>query len=56
MAAFQRRQLALRHPAPPAEVEALRAACPPGEVPDADVPLARTLATDPVAYPAALAR
>jgi carboxyl-terminal processing protease len=49
-------QRGLRHPVPPAEAEALRAACPPGDAREADLALARTLAADPAAMAAALAR
>jgi hypothetical protein len=56
MGVVQSRQQALRYPADPAEAEALRAACPPGEVPDADVAVARALALDAAAGAAALPR
>ncbi len=47
---------ALRHPVPAATVEALRAACPPGEGSEADLPAARALVLDPIAHRAAMAR
>ena len=52
----QSRQRALRHPVSPEEAEALRAFCPPGEVPEADVAVARALALDPAAEAAAIPR
>lgn len=54
MGEAQSRQQALRHPVDPAEAEALRAACPPGEMPEADVAVARALALDPTAEAMAL--
>lgn len=56
MGPAQSRQRALRHPVPLAEVEAIRAACPAGDPREADVPLARALAADPLAMAAAMAR
>jgi carboxyl-terminal processing protease len=56
MAQAQARQQALRHPVNPVEVETLRAVCPPGEVPDSDLPVARALALDPAAVAQALPR
>lgn len=56
MGPVQARQRALRPPVPPGVAEALRATCPPEEVPDADMPLVRSLALDPFALAAATAR
>ena len=56
MSVAQRRQRALRHPAPTAEAEAIRAACPAGDAREGDLALARALALDPVALAAAMAR
>lgn len=46
----------LRHPVPAETATRLRATCPPGEAADPDLPLARALATDPLALRAAMAR
>ena len=56
MGPSQTRQRALRHPVPPAEAEALRAACPAGELPESALAAVRTVALDPLARAAALAR
>ena len=56
MGQAQARVQALRHPVGAAEAEALRALCPPGEVPEADVPIARSLVLDPAAMLAAMPR
>ena len=54
MRTAQSRQQALRHPVSTEEAEALRDACPPGEVTEADVAVARALALDPAAEAAAM--
>jgi carboxyl-terminal processing protease len=56
MGMAQARQRALRHPAAATEVEALRAACPPGDGQETDLALARALATDMLALAAAMPR
>lgn len=56
MGAAQARQQAARHPVTTEEAEALRAFCPPGAVPDADVPIARSLALDAGALAGAMPR
>lgn len=47
---------ALRHPVPAATIDALRASCPPGDGSEDDLPSARALVLDPIAYRAAMAR
>jgi carboxyl-terminal processing protease len=54
MGAAQARQRAMRHPVSAEEAESLRIVCPPGEVPDSDVPVARGLALDAAAGAAAM--
>nr|WP_246513832.1 S41 family peptidase [Neoroseomonas soli] len=47
---------ALRHPVPAGTAEALRAACPPGDGQETDLPIARALVLDPLALAAAMSR
>ncbi len=56
MAQAQARQRALRHPVSAADAEALRASCPPGEVPEGDLPMARALVLDPGTQARAMAQ
>lgn len=56
MAAMQAAERAFRYPVPAREVARIRAACPPGEVPDSGLVAARALAADPGALQAALPR
>lgn len=56
MSPMQARLRALRHPVPAPEIEALRAACPPGDAVESEVGLARALVTDGLALAAAMAR
>ncbi|MBR0649558.1 PDZ domain-containing protein [Roseomonas terrae] len=56
MGAAQAQQGAMRHPVPAVAAEALRAACPPAEVPNEDLPVARGLALDTAAAGAAMAQ
>ncbi len=56
MGVLQARVRRLRAPVPLEEAEAIRAACPPGTVPDSDVSVAVALALDPIALAAALPR
>lgn len=56
MGVLQARVRQLRAPVPLEQSEAIRAACPPGEVADGEVSAAVALALDPVALAAALPR
>jgi carboxyl-terminal processing protease len=53
MAAALARHAAARAPVPPAEVAALRTACPPAEGREADLSVARMLLNDSAAWHAA---